>query len=324
MAMGKTNMTTGNRIIASVLTVLLAGAGLAQKAGQPAALDKAAILKELDKLEQAHQEKATTEMKVMWDSLLKALTSKKNLLNLYEDAVFAIRFEGTKKDNTEFKKWKSAQDDALKSEDFQAALELHANYLHLTYLRANAEKEDKLNEALIQHVFKAWAFENKFDTHQKISSELLERPINQGLLSKYFRLGPKLGGPQEGEKPKEQDKTWEWNPANTDGMLDKTVFPFLRKNKTPALIQLWEKRIVNENARAKRIARTNSANLITQQTLPRLHWRRAADLVLLGKEAEGVTAMITILRQNTTHPDFSKFVQELRAILTGENYYAVE
>jgi hypothetical protein len=34
--------------------------------------------------------------------------------------------------------------------------------------------------------------------------------------------------------------------------------------------------------------------------------------------------MITILRQNTTHPDFGKFVQELRAILTGENYYATE
>ena len=324
MAMGKTNRTTVNRIIASVLTVLLAGVGLAQKAGQPAAIDKAAILKELDKLEQAHQEKATTEMKFLWDSLIKALTNKKNLLSLYEDAIYATRFEGTKKDNTEFKKWKNAQDDALKSEDFLTALELHANYLHLTYLRANAEKEDKLNEALIQHVFKAWAFENRYDTHQKIASELLERPINQGLLSKYFRLGPKLGGPQEGEKPKEQDKTWEWNPANTDGMLDKTILPFLRKSKNPALIPLWDKRIANETTRIKRMGLNNSANKSIQQVLPRLHWRRAADLVLLGKEAEGITTMIALLRQNTTHPDFSKFVQELRAILTGENYYATE
>jgi hypothetical protein len=313
-----------NRVIASILTVLLAGVALAQKPGQTAVVDKAAILKELDKLEQAHQEKATTEMKVLWDSLLKALTSKKNLLSLYEDAVFAIRFEGTKKDNTEFKKWKNAQDDALKSEDFQTALELHANYLHLTYLRANAEKEDKLTEALIQHVFKAWAFENRFDTHQKISSELLDRPINQGLLSKYFRLGPKLGGPQEGEKPKDQDKTWEWNPANADGMLDKTILPFLRKSKNPALIPLWDKRIAFETARAKRMALNSSASKSAQQTLSRLNWRRAADLVLLGKEAEGVTAMITILRQNTTHPDFGKFVQELRAMLTGENYYPAE
>lgn len=312
-----------NRVVASVLTVLLAGVVLAQKPAQPP-IDKAAILKELDKLEQAHQEKATTEMKVMWDSLIKALTNKKNLLNLYEDAIYATRFEGMKKDNSEFKKWKNAQDDALKSEEFLTALELHANYLYLTYLRAQAEKEDKLTEALIQHVFKAWAFDNKHDTHQKISSELLDRPINQGLLSKYFRLGPKLGGPQEGEKLKEQDKTWEWNPANTDGMLDKTILPFLRKNKNPALITLWDKRIANETARAKRIGLNNSANKVTQQVLPRLQWRRSVDLVLLGREAEGFTTMINMLRQNTSHPDFSKFVQELRALLTGENYYATE
>lgn len=315
---------TMNRAVASVLTVLLAGIAIAQKTAQPGVIDKAAILKELDKLEQAHQEKAGSEMKSVGDSLIKALVNKKNLLNLYEDAVFATRFEGTKKDSVEFKKWKNVQDDALKSEDFLTALELHTGYLHLTYLRAHEEKEVKLNDALMQHVLKVWAFDSKREAHQKISSELMDRPITQGLLAKYFRLGTKLGGPLEGEKPKEQDKTWEWNPANADGMLDKTILPFLRKNKNPALIPLWDKRIVNEIARAKRMALNNSANQITQQTLPRLHWQRAADQVLLGKEAEGISTMISILRQNTTHPDFSKFVQELRAVLTGGAPQATE
>ena len=68
----------------------------------------------------------------------------------------------------------------------------------------------------------------------------------------------------------------------------------------------------------------NTANQITQQTLPKLQWQRAADLVLVGKETEGITIMIGILRQNTSHPDFGKFVQELRAILTGETYYPSE
>ena len=314
---------TVNRAVASMLTVLLAGVAFAQKAAQPP-LDKAAILKELDKLEQSHQEKAGSEMKSVGDSLIKALANKKALLNLYDDAVFVTRFEGTKKDNVEFKKWKSGQDDALKSDDFLTALELHADYLRLTYLRANQEKEEKLNEALLQHVLKVWAFDNKRDAHQKMSAELLESPIHQGLLAKYFHLGTKLGGPVEGEKLKEQDKTWEWNPANADGMLDKTILPFMRKNKNPNLIPLWDKRIANETARAKRMGLNNSANQITQQILPRLHWQRAADLVLLGRETEGITTMIGILRQNTSHPDFSKFVQELRAILTGETYYPTE
>jgi hypothetical protein len=306
-----------------MLMVLLTGVCLAQKVAQPP-LDKAAILKELDKLEQAHQEKAGAQMRSVGDSLIKALTNKKNLLSLYEEAVFTLRFEGTKKDSVEFKKWKSGQDDALKSEDFLTALELHASYLHLTYLRSCEEKEVKLNEALIQHVFKVWAFDNKRSDHQRLSAELLESPIHQGLLAKYFRLGTKLGGPQEGEKPTEQVKTWEWNPANTDGILDKAILPFLRKSKNPALIPLWDKRIANETARAKRMSLNNTANQITQQTLPKLQWQRAADLVLVGKETEGITIMIGILRQNTSHPDFGKFVQELRAILTGETYYPTE
>lgn len=305
-----------NKAVASVLTVFLAGAALAQKPAQPAVVDKAALLKELDKLEQSHQEKAVTEMKSFGDSLVKALTNKKNLLSLYEDAVFTTRFEGAKKDNTEFKKWKNNQDDVLKSEEFLTALDLHANYLHLTYLRSNGEKEAKLNEALLQHVLKVWAYDMKHDTRQKLSSELLDRPINQGLLAKYFHLGTKIGGPQEGEKPKDQDKTWEWNPANTDGMLDKTLLPCLRRSKSPNLIVLWDKRIANVTARAKRVTLSTSANQITQQILPRLNWQRAADLVLLGREAEGFTIMIGILRQNTTHPDFAKFIQELRNLLT--------
>lgn len=310
--------------IAGAAAALLAGAALAQQAAQPAALDKATILKELDKLEQSHQEKASAEMKSLGDSLTKALASKKALLDLYEDAVFATRFEGAKKDNADFKKWKNAQDDALKSEDFQAALELHAGYLHLTYLRANGEKEAKLNEALLQHVLKVWAFDSRHDAHLRASSELLDRPITQGLLAKHFHLGSKLGGPQEGEKPKEQDKTWEWNPANADGMLDKTLFPFLRKNKSPVLISLWDKRIVNETARAKRTVLNDKASQITLQTLPRLNWQRAADLVLLGRESEGFSTMLGILRQNTNHPEFGKFAGELRALLTGEAAKAAE
>ncbi len=306
-----------NRAVVGVLTVLLAGIAIAQKTGQSAVIDKAAILRELDKLEQSNQEKAVTEMRSVGDSLIKALNSKKNLLSLYEDAICATRFEGTKKDSVEFKKWKNAQDDALKSEDFLSALELHTSYLHLTYLRAHGEKAEKLNDALMQHVVKAWAFDNRHGAHQKIASELLDRPITQGLLAKYFRLGAKLGGPLEGEKPKDQDKTWEWNPANADGMLDKTILPFLRKNKNPTLIALWDKRIAFETARAKRMGLNSGANQNIQQTLSKLNWQRAADQVLLGKESEGITTMIGILRLNTSHPDFSKFAQELRTVLTG-------
>ncbi len=298
---------------AGALMALLAGIGMAQQGG----FDKAAMLRELDKLEQSHKDKVTAEQKSVGDGLGKALSSTKSLLDLYEDAVFATKFEGGKKDNTEFKKWKSAQDDTLKADDFQAALALHANYLHLTFLRASGEDEGKLNEALLQHVLKVWAAESKFDLRKRTNAELLDRPVTQGVLARHFHLGQKLGGPQEGEKTKEQDKTWEWSPANTDGMLDRTVFPFLRAKKSPALIQLWDKRIVNETLRAKRQGLNDKATQFTQQTLPKLNWQRARDLVLLGREAEGFSTMIETLRQHTNLAEFDMYAKELRDLLAA-------
>jgi len=296
-----------------VLAAVLACGALAQQA----AFDKTAVLRELDKLEQAHRDKVAAENKAVADSLAKALLSPRALQELYQEAVFSTRFEGGKKDNTEFKKWKNAQDDTLKDDAFKTALELHAAYLNLTFLRASGEKEAKLIEALIQHVAKIWAAEVKHELPTRPTAELLERPVNQGVLARHLRLGPKLGGPQEGEKLKEQDKTWEWSPGNADGMLDRSVFPFLRTNKSPLLITLWDKRIAHETAQAKRILLSERANQFSQQALPKLNWRRAADLVLLGKEAEGLSTMIGILRQNPSHPDFDAFAAELRDLLSG-------
>ena len=205
----------------------------------------------------------------------------------------------------------------LKSDDFQAALALHANYLHLTFLRASGEDEGKLNEALVQHVLKVWAAEAKFDLRKRTNAELLDRPVTQGVLARHFHLGQKLGGPQEGEKPKEQDKTWEWLPTNTDGMFDRTVFPFLRTKKSPFLLQLWDKRITNEALRAKRPGLNDKATQFTQQTLPRLNWQRARDLILLGRETEGFSTMIETLRQHANHADFDLYAKELRDLLAA-------
>jgi hypothetical protein len=307
-------MKTVKTAFTGVLMALLVGLVMAQQSG----FDKAALLRELVKLEQAHKDKVAAEQKSIGESLGRALNNTKALLDLYEDAVFATKFEGGKKDNTEFKKWKNGQDDILKSEDFQAALTIHAAYLNLTFLRASGEAEGKLIEALLQHVLKVWVSEGKVELHTRATAELLDRPVTLGVLARHYQLGPKLGGPQEGEKPKEQDKTWEWLPANTDGMLDKTILPFLRKTKSPMLITLWDKRIANQTARAKRAGLNVAAPKFIQQTLSKLYWQRACDLVLVGKEAEGFSTMIGILRQNANLAEFPKYAAELRNLLAGE------
>lgn len=295
-----------------VLFALMAEVGLAQQAG----FNKASVMTELERLEQVHREKVAVEQKSALDTMRKAMMSTKPLLDLYQEAVFSQKFEGVKKDTAEFRKWRDVQDDTLKSADFQEALGLHVNYLCLTLLRASGENEAKLNESLVQHVLKIWAAEAKHDLRTRMAAELLARPVNQGVLARHLQLGAKLGGPQEGEKLREQDKGWEWQPGNADGMLDKTVFPFLRKTKSPTLLQLWDKRIANEMARAKRAGVNVMTPKFTQQTLARLNWGRACDLVRLGGEQEGYTALIGILRQTTIPAEFDKYAKELRELLS--------
>jgi len=295
----------------AALFAILASTGLAQQTG----FDKSAVLKELNRLEQVHRDKVAVEQKSAEDTMRKAMINTKALLDLYQAAVFSQKFEGGKKDTAEFRKWRDDQDDTLKSNDFQEALGLHLNYLSLTLLRASGEPEAKLNEALVQHVLKVWMTEAKRDLHTRTAVELLERPVNQGVLARHFQLGEKIGGPQEGQKLREEDKTWEWKPGNTDGILDKTVFPFLRKIKSPVLLQLWDKRITNETARAKRDGVNVMTAKFTQQTLAKLNWGRSCDLVRLGKEQEGYTALIGILRQTDTPAEFDRYVKELRDLL---------
>ncbi|MEI7901488.1 MAG: hypothetical protein WCK89_14655 [bacterium] len=299
---------------------LLASMVMAQQAD----FDKAVVLRELDKLEQLHKERVTVEQKNIRKALENALSNTKALLDLYQEAVYATRFEGGKKDSSDFRKWKKDQEDILKADDFQAILAMHVSYLYLTLLRASGEDIEKINEALIRHVSKVWAAEGKFDFHKQTNAELLDRPVTQGVLARRYQLGQKLGGPQEGELPKDQEKTWEWLPANTDGMLDKTVFPFLRKKKSPVLITIWETRIANEAARVKRLGLNDKAAQFTQQTLPKLNWQRARDLVLLRREAEGFSTMIEILRQYANHAEFDKYAGELRNLLAGGEALSAE
>ncbi len=101
-------------------------------------------------------------------------------------------------------------------------------------------------------------------------------------------------------------------------LLDKTVFPFLRRNKSPMLMTLWDKRIANETARAKRSGVNVMSPKFTQQILPKLQWPRACDQVLMGNEAEGFAAMVGILRQSANLAEFDTYAKELRALLAGE------
>lgn len=284
--------------------------GWAQQSTPPVATDRSTMIKELEQLESRHLNKLNVDQQVIGDALKKALTSSRDLIELYAETVFIKRYEGAKKATSEFKKWKNSQEDIFKTDSFQTALSLHANYLYLTFLRAMGESEQKVNERLLHHIDQIWKAEDACDLRTRHTQDLLDRPVTQGLLAQRFQFKQKFTCINE------QDKTWEWLPINTDGMLDKTLFPFLRTLKSPMLIQIWDKRIEHEATGAKRSGLNDRLAHFTDQKLPQLQWQRARDLILIEKEPEGLLIMIGILRQHTNLPDFLAYANELRERLT--------
>lgn len=296
-------MRTTTRLIILLLTnCALVSSGWAQQPG----FDPAAILRELDQLEQRHLSKLTADQQQIAKTLAGALANPRSLIDLYAETVFAAQFDGAKKATSEFRRWKNSQEDLFKSEPFQHALGLHVHYLYLTFLRACGEPEEKIHEQLLQHVARVWNAQNACALHNRQTAELLDRPVTHGLLAKQLQIRQKLPGLDE------EDKRWEWLPANSDGMLEKTLLPYLRARKSPMLIQIWDKRIEQDAASVKKTGLHDRISRFTQQTLPGMQWQRARDLILLGKDAEGLSIMIAILRQHAALPGFLSYAAELR------------
>ena len=99
-------------------------------------------------------------------------------------------------------------------------------------------------------------------------------------------------------------------PPETSGTVHRASVSNIKVNNSQI-----DERLANETARAKRAGINVLTPKFTQQTLARLNWGRASDLVRLGHEAEGFTALIGILRQTTSPAEFDKYAKELRDLL---------
>jgi len=69
-----------------------------------------------------------------------AAASNGTALDLYEQAVQVIQFDGESREITQFHDWKKKETDRLKSKGFQEALRLHLIYLALTIQNAGGTK----------------------------------------------------------------------------------------------------------------------------------------------------------------------------------------
>lgn len=292
------------------------------------AVNAEAILRELDQIEQRQKQAILSARQMAVNQIRSAASSGSAAADLYEKAVEATQFEGTRNKGGNFAEWKSSKAALLRTKEVQTALLLHLRYLALSMERRGSEKpEDFVQPSLVyvndlagadalfikQALSAAQNGGSDRDREQqaldreaiKLKDDLLNKSLNESLFVRWLRLGPAL--------PKGDD--WELIPGSLSGILDKNVRVAMRETKNPALIATYELEMKFLADRVTASRRDHDATEFNTVTRPRLQLARANDMAELGQTHRAVTEIFSMVKTYPQHPDFGRWIQRIRELL---------
>ena len=267
-----------------------------------------AILKEIEGLEQKQKKGKESERNTLIKQIQSAASSTQAATAFYTQAVEDVQFKGRKDKVEAFIAWKKSHVDLLRSKEMQTALLLHLKYLLMSLQRKDMEKPETQLPAVNAYLSELISCDDLFAKQNPPSDEtrgLLDRPLGQTVIAQWLPLGEWLP----------DDKTWESRPGNVPGILEKNIRSVMRDNKDPQLIQTWDLEMNVEAARITAGRSEHKADQFNTVTRPRLQFKQAQDMVVIGQPNRGLTAMIALVRQNPWHPDFAIWVARIRELI---------
>ncbi len=223
--------------------------------------------------------------------------------SLYANAVEEVQFRGRKDKVEAYTEWRKKNADLLRSNQMQTAIELYLKYALLAVQRKGIDKPETLlpaTMAYVQTLINADASLRE-GAGEEVKN-LLDKPLRDSVIAQYLNLGPWLP----------DDKSWEAAAGNINVILEKNIRPLLREAKDPQLIQTWDLQMKVEADRITAGRSTHKAGQFNAVDRPKLIFLRAQDMAAIGQPNRAVTEMFTLVRSHPEHPDFSKWVAEIR------------
>src|SRR5207248_4305904 len=105
------------------------------------------------------------------------------------------------------------------------------------------------------------------------------------------------------------------SPGAINGIYDKTILPEMRLRKDPRLINYWDERIAQEAGAASRSGLTFNADKFNGIQRPRLLWKRAQDMIVIGQKNRAIAEMFALIKGNPSHPDVAEWASQLEKTL---------
>lgn len=279
--------------------------------------DLAALAREIETLEQKQKQGKLSEKGMLLAQIQTASASGSAAANFYTKAVEEVQFKGKKDKPEAFAEWKKSHEDMLRSKEMQTALVLHLKYLLLSLQRKGLEKPEIQLPALMAYINELVNADDIFsappsapDPKKKAPPKdewknLLEKPLGQSVFAQWLRLDEWLP----------EAKNWELKPGDLAGIFDKDVRSVLRDKKDPQLVPTWDMQMKIEADRITSGRSTHEAEEFNTVTRPRLLFKRAQDMVVLGQPNRGLVEVVALVRAYPSHPDFPAWLDSIRGML---------
>lgn len=305
--------------------VLRAGVGLAVLAAirlsAAAPIDTNALLQELQAIESKQKKDAHERLATLSRQFLDASRKDAAAEKVYLEAIRNVRFD-TKAagDNNRFQDWKKDHRNMLNNKAFQAALMLHLRYVGISLEVAGKPKDAPMPYqeimAYLRDFFAArqqYAQTGLSREQEQVLRDFYERPIDEGVIAQGFFLSADLQKLTQGG----DNRKWESHAGNWRSILERGVRQPLREARDPQLLDTWQFQIdaTRKDFEGNR-NNLDNANL-TQHELPRLQWRQAGDMLLLGQNDLAIATMAQIVRTYPNHPDILNWIAQLKDALAA-------
>lgn len=271
-----------------------------------------AILQEIAALEQKQKQGKMTARNAAIGQVRSAAASASAAVNFYTQAVEAVQFKGMKDEGAAFLAWKKNNADLLRSKEVQTALLLHLKYLLMSFDRKDLEKPETQLPALMAYVNEVVSdddlFSKQTNKQKSFNDEaraILDKSINGSVFAQWLSFGEWLPSGQN----------WELQPGDVPGILEKNIRSVMREKKDPQLIGTWDLEMKIVSARITSGRSTHKADQFNTVDRPRMQFKQAEDMIVIGQTNKGLSTMVALVRANLWHPDFGIWVARIRNLI---------
>jgi hypothetical protein len=267
----------------------------------PAQIQK--ILAELQRVGEVIDGKQLEGRRSAVDAFRRGAASEKDAYELYMNCAKQVEFDEQGKTSTEFRDWKERQEANLKKPSRMAAMRMQLQYLVLTVRVAQGEAPLKVlpevETFLGALVSNAESLEGDLAVLQRDS--ILATPF-----AKAYDLDQTV-----------KMENWGLIPGNIGQIYEKFILPTMRDSHPELVGATWDRRIQLETQLLQTVRKDDPVALqkFGAETLPRLQWRRWADVFKQGQQTEAALAMLKLLQDHSDHPDAGEWIENFRELL---------